>query len=120
MRYKKKKNHTVYLSEYIEDEQDFKNVLVHELIHFSCTGHKSEFKEFMYKINNLGYDVRVTCKIQKLNQIAKEKRTKRQKYKVSCTSCGWTRIYLIKHDKLDRYRCPSCGKTLRQKLIKDD
>lgn len=114
----------ITISNYVSTEQDYKDVLAHELLHLICNNHKKEFKEYCDKINNLGlgYNVQTTAKsisnVDEIRKIRREKRAERKSYVVWCPYCGWNRIYKIKRSNISGYSCPKCRHKLKQKQWK--
>lgn len=115
------KENKIVISRFIKTNQDYKDVLAHELIHFMCPNHGKDFKEYCRKINSLGlgYNVRTNARqisnIDEIRDIRREKGSNRKSYIVWCVECGWCEIYKQKNHKLRNYRCPKCFGKLRQK-----
>lgn len=127
-RYKIKEN-TIFINEYLDDDQTIMNTIAHELIHAAGVhNHGLQFKEYMNKINSLNLDFKVATngkyeKLDKMHEIAKEKRANRKtsnkQYIVWCERCGYHYLSKRKSHKLRNYRCPKCYGKLRQKQYKE-
>lgn len=122
------KENTIYLNEYLaDDEQELLNTIAHELIHSAGVhNHGKEFKKYMNLINslNLGYKVSVHYEGGKdfktlFKQKQAEYRASRPKYLVYCTECDFKRVYNFKHHDISRYRCKCRGK-LKQRKVEEE
>ena len=93
--------HHIEVSSWLMDLNDdiIKNTIVHELIHClpDCNNHGTEFKKYAKYINSkLGYNItRVGNKKEdfeksNLDYTEDEKEENSFKYKIECTSCGYT------------------------------
>jgi Zn-dependent peptidase ImmA (M78 family) len=115
-----RKENTIHITTYLEDDQEILNVMAHELIHAAGVhNHRKEFKEYAEKINQLGLGYAVTTKYKGNDKLfaerckevkAKQKSRNKEKkqYLVYCPYCGWHRIYNIQRKHINRYGCPEC------------